>query len=42
MGDEQYDLLSRYAMDVMRDHDDFRENIPRWYRERGRIVKTAQ
>jgi len=33
MGDEQYDLLSRYAMDVMRDHDDFRENIPRWYRD---------
>ncbi len=33
MGDEQYDLLSRYAMDVLRDHDDFRENIPQWYRD---------
>ncbi|TYS68283.1 phosphotransferase [Sutcliffiella horikoshii] len=33
MGEEQYDLLSRYAMDVWRDHDEFRENIPRWYRE---------
>jgi aminoglycoside phosphotransferase (APT) family kinase protein len=33
MGDEQYDLLSRYAMDVLRDHDNFKENIPRWYRE---------
>ncbi|TYS55881.1 phosphotransferase [Sutcliffiella horikoshii] len=33
MGDEQYELLSRYAMDVMRDHDDFRERIPRWYKD---------
>ncbi len=33
MGDEQYDLLSRYAMDVLGDHDDFRENMPRWYRD---------
>lgn len=33
MGEDQYELLSRYAMDVMRDHDDFREYIPRWYRE---------
>ncbi|KPB03859.1 aminoglycoside phosphotransferase [Bacillus sp. CHD6a] len=33
MGEEQYDLLSRYAMDVLRDHDEFREIIPRWYRE---------
>ncbi|KMJ60511.1 aminoglycoside phosphotransferase [Bacillus sp. LL01] len=33
MGEEQYELLSRYAMDVLRDHDYFREVIPRWYRE---------
>lgn len=33
MGEEQYDLLSRYAMDVLKDHDDFREHVPRWYRE---------
>lgn len=33
MGNEQYDLLSRYAMDVLRDHADFRELIPRWYKE---------
>ncbi|WP_339146599.1 MULTISPECIES: phosphotransferase [unclassified Sutcliffiella] len=32
MGEEQYELLSGYAMDVLKDHNDFRENIPRWYR----------
>ncbi|MCM3617484.1 aminoglycoside phosphotransferase family protein [Sutcliffiella horikoshii] len=33
MGEEQFELLYNYAMDVLRDHDDFRESIPRWYRE---------
>ncbi|CAG9621606.1 aminoglycoside phosphotransferase family protein [Sutcliffiella rhizosphaerae] len=32
MGDKQFNLLLKYALDVLKDHDDFKEMIPIWYK----------
>ncbi|MGM0834822.1 MAG: aminoglycoside phosphotransferase family protein [Bacillota bacterium] len=31
MGQEQYDVLYNYSMDVLRDHDNFSCLVPKWY-----------
>lgn len=32
MGPEQFEVLYEYSMDVLRDHDNFKEIVPDWYR----------
>ncbi|MFC0523741.1 aminoglycoside phosphotransferase family protein [Pontibacillus salicampi] len=40
-GQEQYNLLHKYSLDVISDHDNFQSVIPEWYRNSTHYLKKS-